>query len=318
MQMDRIIALQDKNWRLNGDFIVAPDSDPGRFYPVMQEGDLAIIGFDGAEWPAATTVVLLSQSADIGLWSDLTARVSKGLLSMVRLDESDLQALATRHVLPAGHVIRQLAGRSAILPATTALPVPAAPTNVPVPIPPISAVPAPASKKPTSTPMTTPGQLAARLAAASLTGQLGERMVDAYLRLQQTADVPVHTWVSEKFAEHPYDFELLAESGSVQSVIDAKATSQAWTSEFFMSSAELAFAAASSVPYHIYRVSGVDASGGELRISDNINAFATAVMKSLGSNSPVGTRYTGVAIHPVNAGISWSKIIHLPSLVPAL
>lgn len=56
---ERVIALQDKNWRLNGKFIEDPPGEPTRFESTLDEGDLAILGFTGIEEPTAVTVILL-------------------------------------------------------------------------------------------------------------------------------------------------------------------------------------------------------------------------------------------------------------------
>ena len=340
MSMRRIIALQDKNWRLNGDFVMDPPDDPKRFFGVLREGDLALIGFDGVEWPTKATVVLLSRAADTSIWVDLKDRVTKRTRPMIQVTQEDLDELADNHSLPADHIVRQLVGAAA-LPAARVAPVAVAASaaartpaaaqrnivsapTVTMPLPPVAPMivpaaagaavaaplPIPATSSPTAE--TTPDQLARKLISASETGFVGETMVDAYLATQGTAAVPVHTWISRKFAEHPYDFELLAADGSVSAVIDAKATSGAWASEFFLSTSELACAAASRVPYHVYRLSNVSNTGGNLRISGDIRVFAQSIYHELLSNAFVGTRVTGLAIKPVESGIPWSHAITLP------
>jgi hypothetical protein len=313
---NRIIALQDKNWRLNGDFILDPPTDPGRFYPVMQEGDLALIGFEGTEWPTRAVVVLLSQTADAVLWSELTPNTSKGARSMVQVDQAALLTLADKHGLQPNHIIRRLAVTG---------PVPLLPPPVPAPAPPPVAAPALPPKQATgialplnlkSSQALTPDQLAEQLAAGVLTGKLGERMVDRYLTGQSTGNIPVHTWVSLKFAKHPYDFELLAASGAVQAVIDAKATSNPWPGEFYMSIGEIHWARLSQVPYYIYRLSEVGPSGGQLRISSDIRGFAKAALKALLPHLLSGTRITEIAVRSIESGINWSAPIQLPPLQP--
>jgi Domain of unknown function (DUF3883) len=307
ISMDRIIALQDKNWRLNGDFVLDPPEDPARFYPVMQEGDLALIGLDGVEWPTSTTVILLSQTGDVALWESLQGRVSRGTRSMVRVDPADLIALADSLGLAADHVVRHLVGTAPAAPGavegtSSHLPPTLAPTKLGVSPPALT---------------TTPAQLAERRAKAARIGLLGEKMVDAYLDAEAAPGQAAHIWVSQKFAEHPYDFELLAPSGAVVTVLDAKATSRNWKDEFYMSAAELIYAASSPVPYLIYRVSRVaEGASGELRISEDIREFARTVVEALLSSSPTGTRLTELAVHPVECGIEWAPRITLPPPVP--
>jgi Protein NO VEIN, C-terminal len=170
--------------------------------------------------------------------------------------------------------------------------------------------------KPKSSQTLTPEELAERLAATFQTGKLGERMVDRYLSGQATGATPVHTWVSAKFAEHPYDFELLSASGAVEAVIDAKATSSPWPGEFFMSIAEVNFARSSPVPYRIYRLSEVGMAGAELRVSGDIRPFAEAALNTLLPHLLSGTRITTMAVRPTDCGINWSAPIRLPPLPP--
>jgi len=301
--MDRIIALQDKNWRLNGDFVTDPPGDPTRFYPTMQEGDLALIGFNDVGWPADPVVVLLSQSNDAPLWAALRARVSKGRSSMVEVDPADLVSLANAHGLAPGHVIRTLGSTSTPLP----------PGSLPGPTAPLPKT----RGRSTATSKATPAQLAARLAAAAAVGQLGEELVDSYLSVQRSSGQPTHTWISQNYAEHPYDFEVLSATGAVIDVVDAKSTSQAWTADFYMSAAEVSYAAASPVPYRIYRVSEIaPGTSAQLRVSDDIRSLAATIVSGVLASAQAGTRATGFAINPQTAGITWTGPIALPPSSP--
>jgi hypothetical protein len=296
--MDRIIALQDKNWRLNGDFVTDPPGDPKRFHPTMQEGDLALIGFNDVGWPADPVVVLLSQTDDKPLWDDLETRVSKGAGSMVVVDQADLVGLADTHGLAPGHVIRALGSTSSLLPPGSLLGVTAL-------------LPRPRRLR-TATSKVTPAQLTAKLAAIAEVGQLGEKLVDSYLGARSTPRQPAHTWISQNYAEHPYDFELLSVAGAVIEVVDAKSTSQAWTADFYMSAAEIIYAAASPVPYRIYRVSELRAGVvATLRVSDDIRPLAAAIASGSLASARVGTWVTGFAINPQMVGITWTAPVAL-------
>lgn len=299
ISMDRIIALQDKNWRLNGDFVTDPPGDPTRFYPTMKEGDLALIGFNDIGWPADPLVLLLSQRYDAPLWHALEKRVFKGSGSMVKVDPADLVSLANAHGLAAGHIIRTLGSISTQLPPE-GLPSPTTPRHLLL-------------GRSHTTSKATPAQLAARLAAAAKVGQRGEELVDAYLGVKRTSGQPTHTWISELYAEHPYDFELLSATGAVIEVVDAKSTSQGWTADFFMSAAEVSYAAVSPVPYRIYRVSGlVSEASAQLRVSDDIRPLAAAIATGSLASAQLGTRVTGFAINPQTVGVTWTAPIALP------
>jgi hypothetical protein len=300
----RLMALQDKNWRLNGAFIEDPLEDPIRFNPVLQEGDLALIGFDGIELPTRAVVVLLAQSThDAPLMANLAPLVTKGAKSMVQLTPDFLQKFADEQGLPLGHIIRTLAGDPVVEAALEEIVQGdlAAATKIRV-------------RRPSRA--ETAEELAAGIAASTLTGQRGERMVNALLADQHKGGGPVHRWKWPMSAAHPYDFELLSPTGSVDIVIDAKSTSAVWTADFYMSSAELAHAVESPVPYLIYRLSKVGPTGAWLRMSDDIRNFATVVAPAFADAAPVGTRVTTIAISPIASGLTWSDPVRLPPAPP--
>jgi hypothetical protein len=222
---------------------------------------------------------------------------------MVVMDPVDIVNLADTHGLAAGHIIRKLGSTSAIL-----LPGSAPGPTAPRPLP---------SDKSKATSKATPAQLAARLAAAAEVGQRGEELVDSYLGTLHTLGQPTHTWVSQEYAEHPYDFELLSATGAVIEVVDAKSTSLVWTADFYMSAAEVAYAAASPVPYRIYRVSKVAPGAfAQLRISDDIRPLAIAIEGASLASAQVGTRATGFAITPQIADLRWTGPFVLPPSPP--
>lgn len=230
------MALQDKNWRLDGAFIEDPSGDPTRFDPVLQEGDLALIGFDGVELPTRAVVVLLAQSTvDAPLMADLSPLVTKGANSLVELTPNYLLAFADKHGLPSGHVIRTLAGDPIVEAALEQI----AQDD-------LAATAKVRARRPTKAECAE--ELAVAIEANSLTGQRDERMVNALLAKEHEAGGRTYHWMWPMSAAHPYDFEVLKYIGAVDTVIDAKSTSTIWTADLYMSSAELAHAAGSPVP----------------------------------------------------------------------
>jgi hypothetical protein len=297
MHADRVIKLLDNNWRLDGGFINTDANDPARFDP-LQEGDVAIIGFDGIDWPKAATVILLAAKTDKAMWTDLSPLVTKRIKPMIRLEAPFIQAFADKHDLPGNHIIRSLCGS-------------------PVMAPPEASVELPAVRKPRAVGPVSAADRQARSVANDLTGFLGEKAVDTYLSAQPTEAGGTHIWMWPASAEHPYDFEVIAASGAPDHVIDAKTTSSAWTSEFHMSSAELAWAAHSTVPYYIYRVS--DMAPGKpsvLRISGDIRSFAMTTALAFVQAAVQGTRAADVAIRTTAQGLTWSGPLTLPPTHP--
>jgi hypothetical protein len=209
---DRLMALQDKNWRLDGAFIEDPPGDPTRFDPVLQEGDLALIGFDGVELPTRAVVVLLAQSTyDAPLMADLSQLVTKGIKSMVELAPDYLLTFSDNHRLPSGHVIRTLAGDPIVEYALEEI---------------VQGDMAAAAKVRSRRPSKAESaeELAAAIAANTLTGQRGESMVNTMLSEQHEAGGRAYRWMWPMSAAHPCDFELLSGIGNVDTVIDAKST----------------------------------------------------------------------------------------------
>jgi hypothetical protein len=100
--------------------------------------------------------------------------VNKGVKSMVQLTPDYLQTFANNHGLPPGHIIRTLAGDPVIDAALEEI---------------VQGDLAAATKVRTRRPSKseTAEELAASLAANTLTGQRGERMVNALLAAQHEA-----------------------------------------------------------------------------------------------------------------------------------
>jgi hypothetical protein len=235
--------------------------------------------------------------------ADLSPLVSKGSKSMVQLTPDYLLTLADNHGLPPGHVIRTLAGDPIVEAALEEI---------------VQGDLAAATRVRTHRPSkaVTAQELAAAITANTLTGQRGETMVNTLLATQHEVGVRSHRWMWPMSAAHPYDFELLSAVGAVDAVIDAKSTSAVWTADFYMSSAELAHAAASPVPYLIYRLSEVGPTGAWLRISNDIRHFTAKVAPAFVDAAPTGTRATTIAISPIVSGLTWSAPVRLPPAPP--
>lgn len=291
---NRLMALQDKNWRLNGAFIEEPPTDPDRFDSALQDGDLALIAFDGVEWPTRAVVVLLAQSTvDAILMADLVPLVKRGARSMVELTPADLQTLADKHGLGANHVVRTMAVDPVIEAALEEI----AQGNI--------AAAATVRQRRPNKPITAE-EHATAIAKNTITGQLGEQMVNGLLCAEHSSGGPAYRWMWPESAAHPYDFETLNTAGSPDTVIDAKSTSSVWTIDFFISSAELAYAATSPFPYVIFRLSEVGPTGAWLRRSNDIRPFAKTVMAALTAAAPPGTRVISIAVSPDASGLTWS------------
>ena len=282
---NRLLALQDKNWRLNGAFMDAPPTDPDRF-DVMQEGDYALIGFDGVEWPTQATVVLLSAANDAALLRNLP-KLPKGQGSMVRMEPDVLQELADASRLPPGHPIRVLAGD-----------------------PEVEAAVEQVVRRRGRARAVNADDFDRGKASAEETGRRGEVLVNEWLSNNISKLRNGHRWMWPDDAAAPYDFERLLD-GDLIGLVDVKSTTALWIGDFYMSFAELYYAANSPVPYQIYRASEVSSSGAWLRISSDIREFAKAVIASLDGTMPRGSRVTTVAVSPRRSGLRWGPPVRL-------
>ncbi|KAA5611818.1 protein NO VEIN domain-containing protein [Rhodovastum atsumiense] len=296
----RRIVLQRKNWRLDGQFIDEPENEPGRFYPALKDGDLAIMAFSGIEFPTAASVLLLGNNpADSALRAKLLPMVKKRVKSMVRLDPVEMQALADTLGLGEDHPLRSMATDTVVAyeMEQAAFGDPGAAEKV---------------RARRGGRHMTAEELAASLERAAATGRVGEEMVDWYLQEQTPAGAPRrHRRMWPDSANHPYDFEIFDATVALEAVLDVKSTSGAWTLEMFMSMSEVEHAATSTVPYFIYRVSEVSEIGAWLRISGDIRPLAKAISAAYCPAYPKATRATTIGIRPADSDIVWSDPIRL-------
>ncbi len=93
--IQRKILKQEKNWRLDGEYIDNPDEAPSR-YNSLREGDLAVLEFAGAPIPVAMRVVLVSTSSkeDTALHVELT-KLCAGA-SMIAVEPAALESAIER------------------------------------------------------------------------------------------------------------------------------------------------------------------------------------------------------------------------------
>lgn len=307
---NRLIVRQKGNWRLDGKFLDDPDIPydhanpvrPDRF-TVLQEGDLALIGLDGIEEPTAATVLLIANRPERSLDAALHAALGVGLRRQVRasreVPHAELEALANRLGLPDDHAVRLLAREGDL---ERDLEEEARGNRA-----------AGRRLRTRRRRVTTAEELAAAREAAERTGRLGEEILNAWLPGQ--AGYVGHRWVAETDITAPYDFEILSAAGTVTERVDAKSTKSAFGTDFFMSSAEVACAADSTVPYRVFRLSEVGPTGAFGRLSGDIRGLAAAIIASADA-MPRGVRPSTFAITPDDASLTWGPRVRLPPLVP--
>jgi hypothetical protein len=268
-----------KNWRLNGEFILDPDAEPGRF-DMLSAGDLAVFDFAGEPGPQRVSLLLVSAQApsDANIFASLNPLVPGGRKTMIQVSRAQL-AGATAGV-PVTHPIWTLTSD----PDYDAALEDAALGG-------IEGIKRLATKaaKPVSA-----SALAAAKASAEKNGRDGEAL--AWIHLQRLAADGMATsiqWTSNTNAVAPFDFSFVMEGKPVRA--DAKSTTGEFERAIHMSSAELTIAAEGD-RYDLWRIYGITADGARLRISENIAPVAKAIMGGIGL--PKGVTLDSVSINP--------------------
>ena len=124
-------------------------------------------------------------------------------------------------------------------------------------------------------------------------GRAGEELVCQYLvSLKARGMIRDFTWTSDQNAVAPFDFVILLNDAR-EIAIDVKSTSGEFERSIHVSCAELTEMTGTR-RYDIYRVYGVSEDSGMLRISENIGAFAQAVLR--GINVPRGVTVDSVSV----------------------
>jgi hypothetical protein len=289
-----------KNWRLNGEFVYDPHDEPGRF-DGLQPGDIAVIGFDGKPAPFAVRMVLLAQAApeDRALHAAVGALIPGGRRSMVALTQDNLNKVLSLPSVRDDHPLRLLA-LDPIAEAALEDAVQGGIRGTQI-----------LRQRRKGRPVTK-AELAKAKRSADATGEAGEELVNDYLcLLKAETKIPNFVWVSSENVIAPYDFEILASDGISSTVlIDVKATTGAFDAPFHISMAEIIHAAEATVPYVIYRVFGLSDAGGQIKVSDDIRAFAQKLRQSHDRSLPKQVTADGFTVLVDAPGLSWGKPVN--------
>jgi hypothetical protein len=277
-----------KNWRLNGEFIMGPQGDPGR-YDEIRPGDLALMAFKGETVPNGMELILVSEAnpADAAVHAALTSLL--GARSMSVATPEQVAAAATRAAAPETHPVYLAAAD----PALDAALEDAAQCGIRG----IRTLLKNRGRRKVSA-----SDLAKAKAKADLTGQEGEGLVDAYLARKVAAgELARVRWISAENAISPFDFETITPV-KARTLIDVKATRGPFDNVVHLSLAEI-IEASGEVPYRIYRVFELDEIGGKLRISKNIGPLARELKALHETHMPTGIRVDGFSV--ATSALQW-------------
>jgi hypothetical protein len=276
--LQRKILKQQKNWRLNGEYIDNPDDAPTR-YNDLREGDYALFEFTGFPIPVAAKLALISKATldDAKLHQELTSRF--GATSMVALDESLIEDIIASSAPPMGHPIHEWGDADVVEDAVLG-----------------SAASVEKLLKRRQGRGLTPEDLALAKANAERTGQLGEEFVDIYLRSRKdSGEIMDYEWTSQMNAIAPYDFRVTGKGG-VQAVVDAKSTRGPFDNPIHVSLAELIKSQQALETYDIYRLYEVTEQGAKLRIARSVQGAFRPILQAVAA-MPAGVQVDGFSIN---------------------
>ena len=267
-----------KNWRLDGEFIYDPATNPSRFH-LLQPNDIVLFEFVGDVEPQALKSFFISQGAtdDKTLHQSFAAKLgTKGMISVSYSEVGDLIKQAAPNER---HAIFELLLESDLEDAAQT-----------------------GSQGLTRLYRRRSGrrlskiELAQALRRVEELGQIGEEFVNAYLeRLRSETKLTSFQWESQDNAVSPYDFWY--EEQGRRSFLDVKATSGDFERNIHVSLPELQVMRDATESYYIYRVYGIGEATAKLRISQEMRAVADSILKILLA-LPEGVSSDGVSISP--------------------
>lgn len=265
-----------KNWRLNGEFV----RDDEQRFRTLQEGDLAVIEFEGDAAPRAARLVLVAKgmSADVSAHGVLDAWLGKR--PMAQITPVQLNGIVAAASLADAHPLNGINLQDELedaaqggLEATQRL------------------------FKRSTTRKVSKTELKAARNQADETGAIGEELVNEWLTDERASGrVETFEWVSRENAIAPYDFTVTP-TGDQLERLDVKATSGPFRNVLHMSINELLHCNDTAVPYRIYRVFEIDGRKAKMRISEPLANFAATIVPIL-ETLPAGVSADGISIDP--------------------
>lgn len=267
-----------KNWRLDGEFIYDPITNPNRFH-VLQPDDLVLFEFVGDVEPHTLKAFFMSQQTreDSALFGIMNSKL--GSRAMIALKYPEIEELIRQAAPDERHPILELLLESDLEDAAKAGPQGLSRLH-----------------KRRSGRRLSKGDLADAIRRVEELGQVGEEFVNAHFeKLRAEKRIVKFQWESQENAVSPYDFWY--EQGARKSFLDVKATSGGFERNIHVSLPELFAMRDFREPYYIYRVYEVGEGSAKLRISEEMRAFAESVLKVL-AGLPSGVNSDGVSVSP--------------------
>lgn len=279
INLQRKILIQEKNWRLNGEVVYNPDTEPERFDSLVP-GDIAVLEFNNGVVPDTVRIVFVGTAVpqDAALHIQLTNLL--GTAKMLEVTPADLERSIQQSGIVMNHPLRGLILttdlESVVLGSEQA-------------VESILAVPA--------RPRISVESLQRARESASRIGSFGEQLVNDYFQqLQNEGHILSYEWVSQTDAISPYDF-WYSTDGQNRILIDVKTTSSTFERPIHISSPELRIMARGTERYDIYRVYETTERTGKLRIATDVRLFAAQILTVL-NGLPEGIAADGISFDP--------------------
>lgn len=264
-----------KNWRLDGEVIANPESQPDR-YNILEPGDFAVFDFQGRILPASAKMVLASQSVaeDRLIHERLLALL--GGRSMVAVTLAQLRTIADR-LRDDEHPFHELTLDAELEDAALGG---VRGTKI--------------LRRRQATRMLTRDELQRARKMAEEVGRTGEEFVFQHLmRLKGAGAILDFEWTSDTNAVAPYDFLVIFPTRQ-EVAIDVKSTSGEFDRPIHVSGAEL-IEMTSARRYDIYRVYEVSESSAVLRVAEGVGELAVLILASF-ERLPTGVQVDSVSV----------------------
>lgn len=264
-----------KNWRLDGEFIYDPPGEGGRF-DGLQEGDYAILAFDGSTRPEAVTLVLVSAAEDASLHTGIGTRFSfSGKQTMAVAAQAELSILleTTRAAYTAGHPLETLLLPDSVEEAVFGS----------------AEVQERTAKTDGRGVAVSPQTMRQQLRAAEDTGQQGEETFNQWLESSGHGEDD-YEWVSRTHARAAYDFHVSTPKwpgASGEAFVDVKATRGAFESPVHMSMAEIRWAAGHE-NHRIARIHALGTDKPRLSMLKGVHETARTIIETVVKVLPKG------------------------------
>jgi Domain of unknown function (DUF3883) len=277
--LQRKILKQEKNWRLNGEFVENPDDAPTR-YNVLRSGDFALFEFSGTVIPNVTKVVLVASEVaeDATMFAELSRRYPTG--SMFVVTEEELGQVVEGANPPEGHVLYDWVESDAIEDA---------------------AMGGERGIRRLNTRRQgrglSPQDFQRSRQAAERVGLQGEVLLNEHFdELLERGLLQSFEWTSSVNAISPYDFALRTTEDQ-RRVVDAKSTAGDFSNPLHISLSELHRAVRGEEPYDIYRLYKVTDDSATLRIVRDVGAVLGPILAAA-TAMPQGVSIDSVSLTP--------------------